>query len=175
MLKYIGPFEVTERLAAVAYRLNLPKNLPVFPVFHVSLLNEYRSDGSCQPPLSPESFVLEGEAHWNVDNVMSHEWRWTGRWPKLYYLQWEEVSHENDTSEPAENLFHASEPVEAYRTRVLAAGGTLDPPVWSSKPLRLPPPPPLPLPPPTPEPVTRYGRRLAKPTGILNTAVLLWH
>lgn len=176
MPKYIGPFEVTERLGAVAYRLKLPKNLPVHPVFHVSLLNEYRSDGSCQPPLSPESFELEGEAHWNVDKIMSHEWRLTGRWPKLYYLvHWDGFSHENDTSEPAENLFHASGPVKAYRARVLAAGGTLDPPVRTSKPVRLPPPPPLPLPPPTPQTVTRYGRRVAKPTGILNTAVLLWH
>ena len=113
---------------------------------------------------------------WNVEKIMSHEWRMTGRWPKLYYLvHWEGFSHENDTSEPAENLFHASGPVEAYRTRVLAAGGSLDPPVRMSKSVRLPPPPPLPHPPTAPHTVTRSDRRVARPAGILNAAVPLWH
>ncbi len=121
-------------------QLGSAKNLPVHPVFHVSLLNEYRSDGSCQPPLSPDLFELDGEAHWNMEKHMSHEWQWTGPWPKLYSLiHWEGFSHENDTSEPAENLCHASRPVKTYCARLLAAGGSLDPSVRVAKSVRLPP------------------------------------
>ena len=41
-LRYIGPFEVLERVCAVAYRLALPPSLSsVHEVFHVSILRKY--------------------------------------------------------------------------------------------------------------------------------------
>ena len=43
--KYIGPFEVLERVGTVAYRLALPPNLAsVHVVFHVSELRKYNLD-----------------------------------------------------------------------------------------------------------------------------------
>ena len=42
LLRYIGPFEVLERVGAVAYRLALPPSLSsVHEVFHVSMLRKY--------------------------------------------------------------------------------------------------------------------------------------
>ena len=43
--RFIGPFEVLERVGAVAYRLALPPSLSgVHEVFHVSMLQKYTPD-----------------------------------------------------------------------------------------------------------------------------------
>ena len=45
--RFIGPYEVTERVGPVAYRLALPPELEkIHNVFHVSMLRRYRSDPS---------------------------------------------------------------------------------------------------------------------------------
>ena len=43
--RYIGPFEILERVGTVAYRLALPPSLSdVHEVFHVSMLWKYTPD-----------------------------------------------------------------------------------------------------------------------------------
>jgi len=43
--RYIGPFEIVERIGAVAYKLALPPSLKgVHNVFHVSKLRKYVPD-----------------------------------------------------------------------------------------------------------------------------------
>ena len=47
VLRYIGPFEILDRVGIFAYRLVLPPNLSqVHLVFHVSMLRKYISDPS---------------------------------------------------------------------------------------------------------------------------------
>ena len=46
-VRYIGPYEILERIGPVAYRLALPPALAqIHNVFHVSMLRRYRSDPS---------------------------------------------------------------------------------------------------------------------------------
>ena len=46
-LRFIGPYEVIEKVGPVAYRLELPPELEkIHSVFHVSMLRRYRSDPS---------------------------------------------------------------------------------------------------------------------------------
>ena len=43
--RYIGPFEILDRVGEVSYRLALtPQMSQVHPVFHVSMLRKYVSD-----------------------------------------------------------------------------------------------------------------------------------
>ena len=45
--RYIGPYEITEKIGPLAYRLALPLELSrIHNVFHVSMLRKYRSDPS---------------------------------------------------------------------------------------------------------------------------------
>ena len=45
--RFIGPYEILERIGHVAYRLAIPSELTkLHNVFHVSMLRRYRSDGS---------------------------------------------------------------------------------------------------------------------------------
>ncbi|XP_050229269.1 uncharacterized protein LOC126678413 [Mercurialis annua] len=45
--RYVGPYEIVERVGAVAYKLALPADMSqVHPVFHISMLRKYISDPS---------------------------------------------------------------------------------------------------------------------------------
>ena len=45
--RYVGPFEILERIGTLAYRLALPPNLSQFHnVFHVSMLRKYELDST---------------------------------------------------------------------------------------------------------------------------------
>ena len=45
--RYIGPYEIVERVGTVAYRLELPSELSrIHSVFHVSMLRKYIADPS---------------------------------------------------------------------------------------------------------------------------------
>ncbi|GJZ28563.1 reverse transcriptase domain-containing protein [Tanacetum coccineum] len=50
--RYVGPFEILERIGPVAYRLRLPEELSgVHDTFHVSNLKKYLADASLHVPL----------------------------------------------------------------------------------------------------------------------------
>ncbi|XP_021727163.1 uncharacterized protein LOC110694292 [Chenopodium quinoa] len=56
--KYIGPYEITQRIGKVAYRLNLPSELEkVHSVFHVSQTRKYVPDAT--HVLQPENIEME--------------------------------------------------------------------------------------------------------------------
>lgn len=42
--RYFGPFQITQRIETVAYKIDLPKESMVYPVFHVSYLKKKVGD-----------------------------------------------------------------------------------------------------------------------------------
>lgn len=59
-MKFYGPFLVEKKISNVAYRIALPPDCKIFPVFHIGLLKEFKGNnpsgsGIIIPPLTTES------------------------------------------------------------------------------------------------------------------------
>ena len=129
MPRYVGPFDILERIGPMAYRLKLPVNFKgLHNVFHVSRMHPWREDGKRKPPL-PEPFELDGEPHWNVDKVLAHEHRLVGIKVKTFFtIKWEDFSDEANTVEPAAMLDNCPDPLREYSESLRAQGRSLEPP-----------------------------------------------
>ena len=53
--RYIGPYRIVARVGEVAYRLELPHDMPMHPVFHVSMLRKHIPDPNMVEPQRPEN------------------------------------------------------------------------------------------------------------------------
>src|SRR5258708_16325162 len=80
-----GPFKVLEVLSPVNYRLELPTQWSIHPVFHIDLLTPYRetvTHGVNYHPLPPD--LIEGEAEYEIEKIVDE--RHTGRGRRHQYL-----------------------------------------------------------------------------------------
>ena len=114
--KWIGPFEVEQVVGPVAYKLKMNPGWRVHPVFHVSLLEPYRSDGRVQPP--PPPIELEGVLEYEVDSILNHRFRGR-RHPRASYLvSWKGYGPEYNSWEPERYVVNAPEVVADYWRRL---------------------------------------------------------
>ena len=68
--RYVGPFRVVQAVgqAKLAYRLELPPELKIHPVFHVSALKAYKHfPGNYKPPPLPT--FIDGQLEYEVDCI----------------------------------------------------------------------------------------------------------
>ena len=77
--RFIGPYEILERVGPVAYRLALPLELAkLHDVFHVSMLKRYRSDTSHILPVQDiqvrEDFTFDEESKAILDHEIRKLW-----------------------------------------------------------------------------------------------------
>jgi hypothetical protein len=99
--KWIGPFEVVQVVGPVAYTLKMNPGWRVHPVFHVSLLEQYRESGRVQPP--PPPIEMEGALEYGVESVLEHRFRGIKN-PKAYYkVAWKGYDIEHNSWEPESN------------------------------------------------------------------------
>ncbi|XP_076956095.1 uncharacterized protein LOC143631131 [Bidens hawaiensis] len=69
--RFYGPFKVVERIGAVAYKLDLPVEARIHPVFHVSLLRQAFG----KPQVVPlPSIASEKDDSWIPDSILDHCW-----------------------------------------------------------------------------------------------------
>ena len=103
MPRYVGPFEVVERVGEVAYRLSLPASLPIHDVFHVSLLAKYEADGPYQPP---PIILPDGTLEYEVERNLDHRPRQYGRGKRSneYLIKWTGYEPGHNSWEPEENI-----------------------------------------------------------------------
>ena len=84
----------------------------IHPVFHVSLLEPYRSDGRVQPP--PPPIEMEGVLEYEVDTILAHRFRGRRHPRASYLIAWKGYDQEHNSWEPERNVVNAPEVVADY-------------------------------------------------------------
>jgi hypothetical protein len=99
-----GPFEITQEISLVAYKLALPHQWTIHPVFHASLLTPYvetkeHGENFSRPP--PD--LVNDVEQYRVEAIKSHQCY--GRWRQLQYLiKWKGYPKSDNTWEPADHM-----------------------------------------------------------------------
>ena len=116
--RYIGPFNVLERVGKVAYKLELPPSMPYHNVFHVSLLERHKprdiSMGQEDGFRPIEENEEDGTARYEVEHLLDVR----GEGPNQQYLvKWKGYPPEQATWEPAANLDNCPDLLRAFHTK----------------------------------------------------------
>ena len=108
-----GPFEITQVISPVAYKLRLPPTWKIHNVFHASLLSSYRETPEHGLNFSnPPSDLIRGEEEYKIDKILSHRGT-QGR--RQYLVSWKGYSAAENTWELEGNLQHAQTLLKAYK------------------------------------------------------------
>jgi hypothetical protein len=84
-----GPFKIIQVMSAVNYRLELPTQWSIHPVFHIDLLTPYKETIMHGPNFTrPTPELINGEEEYSVEKILDS--RQFGRRQRLQYLvKWE--------------------------------------------------------------------------------------
>ncbi|KAL4340954.1 hypothetical protein GQ457_08G025200 [Hibiscus cannabinus] len=128
--RYIGPYEIVERVGSVAYRLLLPPELErIHDVFHVSMLRKYRSDPSHVMPV--EEIELNPDLSYDeepVEILASDSKVLRGRTIELVKVKWRHRGVEEATWERKEDMmeqFPYLFPSGNFEDEISLSGGEL--------------------------------------------------
>ena len=70
----MGPFEITEVIGQQAYRLSLSDNWKIHPVFHVSLLKDWRTASLQDDQPATTDYVPDvEESYYEIERIL--RWR----------------------------------------------------------------------------------------------------
>ena len=104
--RYIGPFQILQKISKAAYKLELPENWKMHPVFHVSLLKLWRHSEWSSTTDAPVPEIDEDEdKEYRVERIL--RWRWTGRGRRRkreFLVTWEGYPLEDAQWIPASNF-----------------------------------------------------------------------
>jgi len=109
--KRMGPYTVSKVINKHALKLDLPKTILNYNVFHVSQLDRYTPPVSAQPSSEPHPMIVDDSEDWDVDSILDSK----RCYRKLDYLvQWAGYRYVRTSWEPAENLGNAQELVDEF-------------------------------------------------------------
>lgn len=112
--RWLGPFEVLEKINPKVYQLQLNDKYPGFPVFNIEHLKEYQSSpqkwSNCTT--LPETRPGAPDEEYEVESIVGHR----KRGGKLEYLvRWQNYGPQFDTWATTTNLKNAPEILRMYK------------------------------------------------------------
>src|SRR5271167_144449 len=116
-IKRLGPFKILKVVgeSKLAFKLELPPQMRIHPVFHAKLLEPYKAStlaGRTTP--APPSILVENELEYVVEEVLDSK---IDRGKLKYYIEWEGYPPEDRTWEPVSHLKNAKEAVARFHSR----------------------------------------------------------
>ncbi|GAA5865997.1 hypothetical protein JCM1840_003369 [Sporobolomyces johnsonii] len=108
--RFLGPYPVKERVGDLAYRLDLPAEVRLHPVFHVSLLHPHAANPfPDRLPAPPPLTIVDGQPEEEVEAILDSQ---TYRGKLRYLIKWR-GKIQTDWLD-AQDLDHAQELVHAF-------------------------------------------------------------
>jgi hypothetical protein len=104
----VGPFFISRQISPVNYRLELPKDAKIHPVFHISLLEPADPETPVQKDFH---YQADGETEWEVEEIIKH--RKKGR-REEYLVKWLGYPESENTWEPVAHLTNCRQLVQKY-------------------------------------------------------------
>ena len=77
--KFCGPYKIVEKIGTQAYRLKLPDTWRIHPVFHVSLLKQWKESTVQQVPGEVELEDADQPQYFDVEKILWWQWRWSSK------------------------------------------------------------------------------------------------
>jgi hypothetical protein len=112
--RFAGPYTVTQVISSTAYKLNLPAEMRIHPVFHVSLLKLYQaSPNEFVRPTPPPAVISPNteQEEYEVETILDK--RILRKKPQ-YLIKWLGYPLHDATWEPLEHLNNAMEKVKVF-------------------------------------------------------------
>lgn len=111
--KYSGPLRILERIGKVAYRLELPANLPIHPVFHVSLLKPSKESEliGCKLRETFEPLEVEGQTEYEIERILKER---NQRGRRQFLIKWKGYPLDEASWEYEEHLPNAKGIIRNY-------------------------------------------------------------
>jgi hypothetical protein len=109
--KWIGPFKIVQIISPVSFKLELPPEFKIHPVFHAQLLKAYRQDPA-QRESRPPPLLVDEQPEWEVQEILAERKR-SGK--MQYLVHWKGYPQHEATWEPEENLAHSRRLLNNYQ------------------------------------------------------------
>lgn len=116
--RWIGPFEVLEKINENVYRLSLPDNYPGSPIMNIAHLKKYNSpgEGESRVQLMTNERRRDPSTEYEVERILGHKYE--GADNKLKFLvRWKGYGPQFDLWEEAVSLRNAPRIVREYKAR----------------------------------------------------------
>ena len=115
--RQLGPYKILKIVgeSQLAFKLELPPQMKIHPVFHISLLRPYRANtipGRHQPP--PPPIEIDGYNEWIVKEILDSRIRYR----KLeYFIDWEGYLPSERTWQSVSDVKHAQEAIAEFHSK----------------------------------------------------------